>query len=109
MLTSTGAHIFEQRRAKHLNTHQLAAALGYSNLVKGARRILALERDGTSVPGLLEKVVHALGLDHQHVQELINEDRRRFEDDWEHWASEPVQPKLRFRPFAGLWCGESLP
>jgi hypothetical protein len=39
----------------------------------------------------------------------VDDDRRRFEEDWNRWASEPVEPQLRFRPFAGLWCGESLP
>jgi hypothetical protein len=73
MLTATGAYITEQRRARHLTLGQLAAAIGYTNVAKGARRILALERDGDPVAGLLEKVVHALGLDSHHVQELVAE------------------------------------
>jgi hypothetical protein len=47
--TRTGAYLSEQRHARHLNTHQLAAALGYTNLVKGARRILALDAYASAV------------------------------------------------------------
>ena len=108
MLTRTGAYLCEQRRAHRLTRGQLAAALGCTNIAKGANRIVHLERDGMAIDGLLDKVVHVLGLDQQHVQELFHEDRRRFEEDWQRWASEPIEPQLRFRPFAGLWCGESL-
>ena len=109
MLTRTGAYLFEQRRANRLTRSQLAAAIGYTNIAKGANRIVRLERDGHAADGLLEKIVQALALDHQHVQELINEDRRRFEDDWERGASEAVEPQLRVRVILAIWCGESLP
>jgi hypothetical protein len=109
MLTKTGAYFAEQRRAKHFNPHTLAAALGYSNVAKGANRILALEREGNAPDGLLDNITNVLGLDREHIQELLTEDRRRVEKNWQRWANEPVEPRLRFRPFAGLWCGESLP
>jgi hypothetical protein len=109
MLTRTGAYLAEQRRVQHLNSHQLAAALGYTNLVKGGRRILALERDGTTVYGLVDKVINALGLDREFVRALVDEDRRRFEEDWQHWASEPVAPKLRCKVMPAIWVGERLP
>ena len=109
MLTRTGAYLTEQRRAKRLTRGQLAAAIGYTNIAKGARRLQALEREGRTVEGLLENVVRVLGLDPEHVKQLVNEDSRRFRAEWEAWCNEPVEPVLRFRPFAGLWCGESLP
>ena len=71
MRTRTGTYLAEQRRAQHLNTHQLAAALGYTNLVKGARRILGLERDGEAVDGLLDNIIKVLGLDPDHVHALV--------------------------------------
>jgi hypothetical protein len=109
MLTRTGAYLSEQRQAKHLTRGQLAAALGYTNIGKGANRIVHLERDGIAVGGLVEKIVHELGLDHQHVQELINEDRRRFEEEWNRWASEPVEPELRRRLMAAVWGRAQMP
>jgi hypothetical protein len=47
----TGSYIAEQRRARHLNSHELAAALGYTNIVKDAGRVFALECAGVTVPG----------------------------------------------------------
>ena len=76
MLTGTGTYIAEQRRARSLNSHELARALGYTNVVKGARRILALERDGITVPGLPTRSIAVLKLDADHVHALVAEDRR---------------------------------
>jgi hypothetical protein len=58
---------------------------------------------------MLDTLVDVLGLDREHVRTLVAEDNLRFEQDWQRWADEPVEPQLRFRPFAGLWCGDSLP
>jgi hypothetical protein len=107
--TRLGAYVVEQRRAKHLSPHQLAAAVGYQNVAKGANRILALERDGTTVDGLLDNVIDALGLDAAEVQALIIADHQQFEADWRAWASEPVNPQLRFRPIPAIWCRARLP
>ena len=41
MPTRTGAYLAEQRRIQHLSPQRLAALLGYTNLAKGANRILA--------------------------------------------------------------------
>ena len=68
MPTRTGAYLAEQRRTKQFSPQRLAAAVGYTNLAKGANRILALERDGKAVGGLLEKIVNALGLDREYVR-----------------------------------------
>src|SRR5436190_21448593 len=109
MRTLTGAFVEQQRRLQHLTLGQLAKALGYMNASKGARRIQALEREGRAVEGVLDGVVRVLGLDAAHVHHLDAEDRQRFRADWERWANERVEPALRFRPFAGVWCGEQLP
>ena len=109
MVFRTGAYLAQQRRAQHLNTHQLAAALGYVSVVKGARRILDLERDGRAAGGLLDKLIDVLGLDRAYVYALVTEDRQRFEDEWNRWANEPVRPKLRFKAMPAIWAGEPLP
>ena len=109
MRTRTGAYLAEQRRGKHLTPQQLAAAVGYTNLAKGGNRILALERDGKVVDGLLDNVIDVLGVDRRQVQALVAEDRQRFEDDWNRWASEPVPPQLRYKALPAIWCGERLP
>lgn len=109
MWNRTGRYLAQQRHARHLTPQQLAALLGYRNITKGGRRILALERDGATVEDLLERVVEALGLDLAFVQALVEDDRRAYREAWEQWASEPIAFELRFRPFPSLWCGASLP
>jgi hypothetical protein len=105
----TGAYFAEQRRASRLTLGQLAAAIGYTNIAKGASRILALERDGVAVRGLLDKIINALGLDGEHVRNLVAEDRRLFEESWQRWATEPIQPELRRRLMAAVWGRAQMP
>jgi hypothetical protein len=109
MWNRTGQYLAAERQARHLTLGQLARAIGYTHVSKGAQRILALERENVTVPGLIDRMIQALGLNPVYVQSLVEEDRRAFAEEWERWASEPVEPELRFRPFAGLWCGTSLP
>jgi len=108
-MSRTGSFIAAQRRVRHLNSHELAAAIGYTNVVKGARRILALERDGITVPGLLDKIISILGLDTDHVHSLVAEDRREFQEAWESWVNEPVAPELRVRMIPAVWGREIVP
>jgi transcriptional regulator with XRE-family HTH domain len=107
--TLTGAYLAERRHAKGLTRGQLAAALGYTNIAKGANRIVHLERDGKAVAGLLDKIVDVLALDRHHVQKLLDEDRRRVMDEWERWASEAVEPQLRRRLMPAVWGGAQMP
>jgi len=103
-MNRTGQYLAEQRRARRLTPQQLAAAIGYRNVAKGARRILDLERHNFAVEGLLDRIVHALGLDRDYVASLAAADRAAHLDAWERWASEPIEPQLRFRPMAAVWC-----
>jgi hypothetical protein len=109
MPTRTGAYLAEQRRTQHLSPQRLAAALGYTNLAKGANRILALERDANAIDGLLDHIINVLGLEHDHVHALVAEDRRLFEEAWQHWAGEPVEPELRRRLMAAIWGRAQMP
>jgi hypothetical protein len=109
MPSLTGAFIEEQRRLAGLSRSQLAVRLGYTNLAKGANRIVRLERDGELPPDLLRRIVSALALDAERVRLLVDADERRARQAWEQWADEPVAPVLRFRPLPAVWCGEALP
>jgi hypothetical protein len=109
MLTRTGSYLAAQRRLRHLNSQELAAAIGYTNVVKGARRILALERDGVTAPGLLDKIISVLALDPEHVHALVADDLREFQDAWDRWADEPIEPELRRRLIPAVWGRVQMP
>ena len=108
-MTLAGDYLAAQRRSKRLSPQQLAAAVGYTNLAKGANRILALERDAAAAGPLLDNVIAVLGLDPEHVRALADDDRCLFADAWQGWVDEPAEPELRFRPIAALWCRAPLP
>src|SRR5437763_1186388 len=109
MPSQLGAYLTAQRRARKLSSQQLAAALGYRNLAKGANRILALERGDRTDDGLLARVAAALRLDPTHVDALAQTDRRASGEEWERWSAEPVAPELRVRLIAAIWCRVPLP
>jgi hypothetical protein len=68
-----------------------------------------LERDGHAIDGLLDHIINVLGLDHDLVHALVAEDRRLFEEAWQHWAGEPVEPELRRRLMAASWGRAQMP
>ena len=105
----TGQYLAEQRHARGLTPQQLAHLVGYRNVDKGGRRILALEREARTVGNLLDRVIEALELDRGYVQSLVADDRRAYAEAWEHWASEAITPELRFRPIAAVWCLTPIP
>lgn len=109
MKNRTGAFVAAQRHAHQLTPAQLAVRAGYTNTSKGARRIVALERYGVVVDGLLDRLIDALDLDRVYFLTLVEDDRRAYEEAWERWADEPVAPELRFRALPAVWFRTSLP
>src|SRR4051794_26099036 len=105
MHSRLGTHVAEQRRARRLTPQQLAVAIGYRNVAKGGKRIIALERGGVTDRGdLLEQITDALALDAEHVRRLADEDREARTRAWEQWANESITPRIRFRVIPAVWC-----
>ena len=82
--------IYRHRAFKGFNFGQLAELAGYQNRSKWANRICRLEREGVGDDELVAKVIHALEIDHQEVQEAIQKDYAI----WEQWANEPVSMQM---------------
>ena len=85
--------IYRHRAFKGFNFGQLAELAGYRNRSKWANRICRLEREGVGDDELVAKVIHALEIDHQEVQEAIQKDY----EIWEQWADEPVAMQMFLR------------
>jgi DNA-binding transcriptional ArsR family regulator len=107
-----GQLIHETRVSRSMTFGDLARAVGAvtpKHISRIARRLVLFEREGVRDRRLLQKVVVALELDVDMVNELLH--RQRDEDlaDWSRWADERVPMELHVRPFAGFWFRHPLP
>ncbi len=66
-----------RRKAKGWSHGDLAKALGYSNVGKGARKLYDLER-GVHHKGMYEKVFDALGIGLEEVYQVVRRDWSRY-------------------------------
>ena len=85
--------IHKNRASMGLNFGQLAELSGYRNRSKWAIRICNFEREGIGDDEMVSKVIQALEIDHEEVQEAIQKDYAI----WEKWANEPVPMQMLLR------------
>ena len=83
--------------------------MGYTNVNKGMRRIIDLEREGIVHPEVLEKVDGALNLDREYVNALIKKDREEYEEEFERWLSESIKPYYTLRIIPTIYQSYDLP
>jgi len=87
----------------------VARLVGYRNINKGVRRIMALERTGAGKSDLLVNIASTLHLDWMTVESLAEEDRQQRLCEWEAWVNEPVPMELIVRVMAAVYARHSLP
>ena len=85
--------IHKHRASMGLNFGQLAELSGFRNRSKWAIRICNFEREGVGDDEMVRKVIQALEIDHQEVQNAIQKDYAI----WEKWANEPVPMQMLIR------------
>ncbi len=85
--------IYRHRALKGLNFGQLAELSGYKNRSKWAIKICNFEREGVGDDEMVGRVIQALEIDHEEVQEAIQKDYAI----WEKWADEPVEMQMLLR------------
>ncbi len=85
--------IHKNRASMGLNFGQLAELSGYRNRSKWAIRICNFEREGVGDDEMVGRVIQALEIDHQEVQDAIQKDYAI----WEQWANEPVPMQMLLR------------
>ena len=105
-----GRHFQARRLELGLSLGEVARRLGYANVSKGARRVLALEEVGQCcTQEFLVKLMGVLGVDRAVVQELLDRDRAEYVEAWEQWVSEPVPITVVRRLVPGMYGIERLP
>ena len=85
--------IHKHRSSMGLNFGQLAELSGYRNRSKWAIKICNFEREGIGDDEMVGRVIQALEIDHQEVQDAIQKDYAI----WEKWANEPVPMQMLIR------------
>jgi hypothetical protein len=109
MMSKLGDFLRAERFKQGLSLGQLARLVGYRNLNKGARRILALERTGTGKVDLVVNVAETLNLDWMAVERLAEDERRERLLAWEAWVSQPVSIQLVVRMMAAVYARKVPP
>lgn len=105
-----GRYFRARRLELGLSLGEVARRLGYSNISKGARRVLELEAVGECcTQEFLVKLMGVLGVDRSVVQELVDRDRAEYVQEWEQWVSEPVPIVVVRRLIPGVYATHRLP
>ena len=104
------AHYFQNARSQRgLSRVELARLVGYQNVTKGCNRIQKFEERGEIHADLLRKLAVVLGIDGDTINDLIEQDRREFEREWNEWADVPIRPYLIIRLIPAFYKSQRLP
>ena len=87
MTTNLSRFIKEERVKQGLNYAEVSKIMGYTNINRGMRRVIDLEREGIVHPDVLEKIADVLDLDQDYIDILIKKDREDQEEEFEKWLS----------------------
>jgi len=109
MTTKLAGYIKQERVKRGLNYAQVSRKMGYSNNNKGMRRIIDLEREGVVHPEVLEKIIDALKLDRDYINQLIQEDKEQQRREFEEWVNTPIDWHLIIRWMPAVYGERAIP
>ncbi len=109
MSTNLSRFVKGERLKQGLNYAELAGKMNYTNVNRGMRRVIDLEREGIVHSEVLEKISDALNLDRDYINALINKDRQEQEEEFEKYLSEPIQPYFILRIIPAIYQSYDLP
>lgn len=103
-----------EREKRDWSYGELARRAGCMNVSKAANRICRFERGEAPIPPeLFWRVVQALEMHPESLDRLIEqevlENERREREEFERWASVPINPYLVIRFLAACYVNRSLP
>jgi hypothetical protein len=109
MATNLAQYIKQERVKQGINYAKLSRKMGYTNVNKGIRRVVDLEREGKVNNEVLEKVVDVLKLDKTHIDQLIHQDKDYQQREFEKWANTPIKWHLIIRWMPAVYCEREIP
>jgi len=109
MKTNLAQYIKQERVKQGLNYAELSRKMGYTNINRGMRRIIDLEREGIVSSTLLKKVVEDLKLDAGYIDSLTMKDSEAYKAEYEKWLNDPVKMYYTIRVMPTIYLSYDLP
>lgn len=109
MPNNLGEFLKDRRVARGLRRSEVARLLGYENVSKGSARLHSLEEGRWVSRDFLVRLIEALQIEPQVVQDLIEQDRKEHIAAWEKWADQPTPMTAAIRLIPGFIAGINLP
>ena len=109
MWYNLGRYVKKERLKKGLNSSELAHFMGYKNINRGMRRILSLEGEGEVHPEVLKKLIEALNLSQEKVDEQIKKDKEQRDKEFQEWVNTPIKKHLIIRWMAAMYGMLDIP
>ena len=109
MKLNLSTYIKQERIKQELNYAELSRKMGYTNVNKGMRRIIDLEREGEAHCEVLEKIIDTLELDRTYIDQLIQEDKEQQRREFEEWVNTPIDWHLIIRWMPAVYGEREIP
>ncbi len=109
MSTNLSRYIKQERLKQGLNFAELSKLMGYKNANRGMRRIIDLERENEFHPEVLEKIVVALELDRNNIDQLIQQDKELQQNEFEKWVNTPIKWHLIIKWMPAVYGERDIP
>lgn len=108
MAVEIGELVKSVRKAKGLGRGELVRRMGYRNLNRGCRHLLAVESGEMPDREFFDKLVSALEIDPEQARAATKALADRRAAEYERWLDEPIQMHLVIRASPGFLMSESL-
>ncbi len=107
--TNLSRHFEQARLSRNLKPSELAHLAGCKNVLKNGNRIRQFEMTGDISQELFDKLAAVLEIDAATIEQLVEQDRREFFENWLAWVQEPIQPYLVVRLMAAIYSRLAVP
>ncbi len=109
MITNISRFVKQERIKQGLGYAELSRKMGYKNINRGMRRIIDLERENEAHPEVLEKIIVALELGREYIDQLIQQDKDYQQREFEKWVNTPIKWHLIVRWMPAVYGEREMP
>lgn len=88
---------------------EVARRMGYKNVSKGCRKVLAFEREGVADGDFLHRLAAVLEISEGVVVYLTRQDRLAYLRAWDEWSDQPTPIRVVMRAVPGFMVEMAVP